>query len=90
MLSLRGISSHPGSTVIEIPPESEIGLIIHDILLFLENPLFSNINFVPILANKVAHGLAKLALDYVGEFFWLNGCPLSVASLVTDDCPSSL
>ncbi|KAK1588286.1 hypothetical protein Q3G72_021713 [Acer saccharum] len=76
-----------GSTV---PPSSEIGVIIHDILVFFWNSHFLAINFVPRLANKVAHGLAKLALNHVGEFVWLDDCPLSVESLVLGDSPSSL
>ncbi|TXG60126.1 hypothetical protein EZV62_014699 [Acer yangbiense] len=38
----------------------------------LANPCFSSINFVSRLANKVVHGLAKLALDYKGKFVWLK------------------
>ncbi|KAK3227490.1 hypothetical protein Dsin_007352 [Dipteronia sinensis] len=46
-----------------------------------------SVSFVPRLANKVAHCLAKLALDYTGEFVLLDDCPLSVESLVLGDYP---
>ena len=42
-------------------------------------------NFVPHVANVVAHGLAKLALSYVGEFVWLEDCPLKVENLIFGD-----
>ena len=65
----------------------DVGIIIHDISCLLRSPCFNSISFVPRLANKVAHGLAKLALRFVGESVWLEDCPLSVESLVLDDCP---
>jgi hypothetical protein len=75
-------------------PCSEIGVVIHDnylffifLFYFLLRPCFNSINFVPRVSNKVVHSLAKLALGYVGEFVWLEDCPLSVESLVLDDCP---
>ncbi|KAK2659363.1 hypothetical protein Ddye_005896 [Dipteronia dyeriana] len=49
-------------------PSSEVGVIIHDILILLGNLDLSSIRFVSRLANKVAHCLAKLALKFLGEF----------------------
>ena len=63
-------------------PSFEVGVVVNDILLFLSQYNFVSINFVPRLANNVAHDLAKLALSYMGEFFWLEECPLCVESLV--------
>ncbi|KAK1575952.1 hypothetical protein Q3G72_009700 [Acer saccharum] len=37
-----------------------------------------HLKFVP--HAKVAHGLARLALDHVGEFVWLDDCSLSMES----------
>ncbi|KAK0607443.1 hypothetical protein LWI29_015165 [Acer saccharum] len=68
---------------------SDVGIIIHDISCLLRSPCFNSISFVPRLANKVAHGLAKLALRFVGESVWLEDCPLSVESLVLGDVPDS-
>ncbi|KAK1587419.1 hypothetical protein Q3G72_012617 [Acer saccharum] len=74
----------------QVVPSSEVGVIIHDILSVFGRSSFSSINFVPTLANNVAHNLAKLALSHAGEFVWLDDCPLSVESLVLGDFPSSL
>ncbi|KAK3189239.1 hypothetical protein Dsin_028800 [Dipteronia sinensis] len=70
-------------------PCSEVGIVVNDILLFLSQ-VFISVNFVPRLANKVSHGLAKLALSYEGEFVWFEDCPLCVESLVLGDIPNSL
>ncbi|KAK1574906.1 hypothetical protein Q3G72_000924 [Acer saccharum] len=71
-------------------PNADIGVIIHDVFEFLGILCFESINFVPRLANKVAHSLAKLALSHRGEFVWLKDCPLSVEGLVRVDCLSLL
>ncbi|KAK2659903.1 hypothetical protein Ddye_006436 [Dipteronia dyeriana] len=71
-------------------PGSDVGVIIYDILGVLGDSCFSSITFVPRLANKVAHSLAKPTLVYKGEFVWLRDCPLYLESLVLDDIPSSL
>ncbi|KAK4839637.1 hypothetical protein QYF36_023609 [Acer negundo] len=47
----------------QMVPASDVGIIIHDIL-HLVSSRFVSFNFVPRLANEMAHGLAKLALDY--------------------------
>jgi hypothetical protein len=65
-------------------------VVLHDIAFFLRNFSFVSVNFVPRVANKVAHSLAKLSLGYVGESVWLEDCPLAVESLVVGDCPISL
>ncbi|TXG72479.1 hypothetical protein EZV62_001058 [Acer yangbiense] len=66
-------------------PLSEVGVVIQDILeIFTSFPVFS-ICFVPRLANKVVHGLARLAVGHVGRFVWVNDCPLAVESLVLGD-----
>ncbi|TXG56172.1 hypothetical protein EZV62_017485 [Acer yangbiense] len=69
-------------------PHTEVGVVIQDILNLLRNVNVFSICFVLRLANKVSHSLAKLALDYAGEFVWLNDYPLSMESLVWGDFPS--
>ena len=49
-----------------------------------------SIDFVPRLANKVAHSLTKLALEHDGDFLRLDDCPLVLESLVLGEYPSSL
>ncbi|TXG53302.1 hypothetical protein EZV62_022471 [Acer yangbiense] len=61
-----------------------------DILCLLSSVDVSSISFVPRLDNKVAHGLAKISLDHVGHFVWLDDCPLSLESLVLGDYPGDL
>ncbi|KAK2635003.1 hypothetical protein Ddye_029795 [Dipteronia dyeriana] len=74
----------------QVAPCIDVGVIIHDI--FKEVPVYgiSKIGFVPLLVNMVAQGLARLALDFVGESLWLDDCPLAAESLVLGDCPISL
>ena len=71
-------------------PCSEIGVIFHDIKVVLSNSFFHSVIFVPRVANKVAHSLAKLGLCSVGESVWLKDCPLSVENLVLGDYPNYL
>ncbi|KAK0580643.1 hypothetical protein LWI29_004599 [Acer saccharum] len=73
----------------KVTPSSDVGIIIHDIL-NLVSSWFVSFNFVPRLANRVAHSLAKLALDYEGRSVWIGDCPLVVESLVLGDCPGSV
>ncbi|KAK3217805.1 hypothetical protein Dsin_011775 [Dipteronia sinensis] len=49
-------------------PNTEVGMVIHDILCILRNSNFISVKLLPRLANKVSHSLARLALGYVGEF----------------------
>ncbi|KAK3184510.1 hypothetical protein Dsin_031796 [Dipteronia sinensis] len=62
-------------------PNIEVGVRVHDVLCLLKDAIY----FVPRLANTVAHGLARLTLDQVGEFVWLEDCPLFIDSLILDD-----
>ncbi|KAL5750380.1 hypothetical protein ACOSP7_024983 [Xanthoceras sorbifolium] len=67
-------------------PISEIGVVIEEILLLISmHPVYS-VRFIPRLANWVAHWLAKFGLSVVGEFVWLEDCPLCVENLVLNDC----
>ena len=70
--------------------DSDVGVLIHDIRSVLAYSNFFSVAFSSRLTNKVAHGLAKLALGYVGEFVWMEDCPLAVESLVSGDFPGSL
>ncbi|KAK2655217.1 hypothetical protein Ddye_008269 [Dipteronia dyeriana] len=53
---------------LKVVPDSKIGVVIHDISNIVDHSCSFSFNFVPRLANKVAHGLAKLTLAYRGEF----------------------
>ncbi|KAL5804219.1 hypothetical protein ACOSQ3_031019 [Xanthoceras sorbifolium] len=67
-------------------PISEIGVVIEEILLLISmHPVYS-VRFIPRLANRIAHGLAKFGLSAVGEFVWLEDYPLCVENLVLNDC----
>ncbi|KAK2661569.1 hypothetical protein Ddye_000143 [Dipteronia dyeriana] len=68
----------------KIVPNSELGVIIHDISDIVDNSFLCSFHFVHRLANKVAHGLTKLALAHRGEFVWLEDCPLSVEGVLGD------
>ncbi|KAK3198139.1 hypothetical protein Dsin_021554 [Dipteronia sinensis] len=69
---------------------ANMGVVINDILFLLQEVNVSSINFVPRLANNVAHVLAKLALTHEGELVWLEDCPLCMDNLVLRDCPASM
>ncbi|KAK0608384.1 hypothetical protein LWI29_029944 [Acer saccharum] len=69
----------------KVVPASDVGIVINDILNLISS-CFVSFSFVPRLANRVAHGLAKLALDYKGRSVWVGDCPLAVESLVLGDC----
>ncbi|KAK2656769.1 hypothetical protein Ddye_009821 [Dipteronia dyeriana] len=68
-------------------PSSDVSVVIHDILDLFENVGVFSCDFAPRLANKVAHGLAKIALRSRDEFVWMEDCPLVVESLVLGDTP---
>ncbi|TXG48983.1 hypothetical protein EZV62_024858 [Acer yangbiense] len=69
---------------------SEVGLVLDDILHFCRESNFFSFSYVPRLAIKVAHGLAKLALSHLGEFVWFGDCPLCVENLVVGGSRFSL
>ncbi|TXG66206.1 hypothetical protein EZV62_007481 [Acer yangbiense] len=54
------------SICLKMVPCNEVGVVIHDVLRLLNDVDSFSINYVLRLANKVAHSLAKLALNYVG------------------------
>ena len=72
------------------PPLSEVGVVVTNILELAEHFTAVSFLFVPRLLNRVAHGIAKLALNHGGESLWLDDCPLAVESLVLGDAPVSL
>ncbi|KAK1587034.1 hypothetical protein Q3G72_008784 [Acer saccharum] len=69
--------------ILKASPSSEVGVVV-------ERFFVVSFLFVPRLLNKVAHGLAKLALTHDGESLWLEDCPLCVESLVLGDVPIAL
>ncbi|KAK3195407.1 hypothetical protein Dsin_026717 [Dipteronia sinensis] len=70
-----------------IAPLSEVGMIIKDIIFFLECHPNCSISFVPGLANMVAHSLAKFGLSSGINSFWMEEVPPSISPFVLDDCP---
>ncbi|KAK3200635.1 hypothetical protein Dsin_024050 [Dipteronia sinensis] len=46
-----------------------------------------NVNFVPWLANKAAHGLAKYGLAIENDLFWLEDFPPIVGHAILEDFP---
>ncbi|KAK2660965.1 hypothetical protein Ddye_007498, partial [Dipteronia dyeriana] len=68
-------------------PLSDVGLIIHDIRLFLVGSPGCCVTFVPRLVNLAAHGLAKFGLSIDGNLYCMEKCPPVVAQTVLGDCP---
>ena len=68
----------------------DVGVVISNVLRLLDQVNIVSISFVPRLANSVVHGLAILALSHLGEFIWLDDCPLCVERLVLGDSSNSL
>ncbi|KAL5758416.1 hypothetical protein ACOSP7_021027 [Xanthoceras sorbifolium] len=67
---------------------SDVGLVVDDILLLLGHlPVFSVFTG---RRNKVAYGLAKLALGLISDSVWVDDYLSCVASLVSDDIQDSL
>ncbi|KAK2633860.1 hypothetical protein Ddye_028652 [Dipteronia dyeriana] len=64
---------------------SKVGIVMDDILLLLNRFDISFVNFVPRLANIVAHGLAKYDLSFEGEALWVRDCSVCVENLVMGD-----
>ncbi|KAK3219693.1 hypothetical protein Dsin_013663 [Dipteronia sinensis] len=69
---------------------SDVGLIITDILCLLGNLLDCSVRFTPRIANRAAHSLAKLGLVYESDAFWMEEVPPCVASIVLGDYPNFL
>ncbi|KAL5826696.1 hypothetical protein ACOSQ3_018532 [Xanthoceras sorbifolium] len=59
-------------------PNSELGLLISDIVELLANPLFVGVSFIPRSANFVAHDLTSLAFSFNVEQVWIGCSPPSV------------
>ncbi|KAK3228735.1 hypothetical protein Dsin_000616 [Dipteronia sinensis] len=78
--------------LINIPdiPCSEVGLIIKDIKILLEEFSNCNIVFAPRYSNKAAHELARIGLSADEGLFWLEECPPSLRHVVLGDCPKPL
>ncbi|KAK2642329.1 hypothetical protein Ddye_024092 [Dipteronia dyeriana] len=67
-----------------VTPLSEVGLVIHDIILFLGNNCDCSISFVPRVANMTAHGLTKFSLSV--DFLWMEDVVPCLASQILKDC----
>ncbi|KAL5764465.1 hypothetical protein ACOSQ2_017059 [Xanthoceras sorbifolium] len=68
-------------------PCSDMGLVLSDIYCLASSLQVSSFSFIPILANKVANALAKVALNIPSDLFWIDSCPPSVELLVQEDVP---
>ena len=74
----------------EIDLCSEVGIIISDIKNMLLQIQCVAVSFVPRLANKVAHCLAKYALSCSEDRFWLEEYPPCVSLIVLAEAQMSL
>ncbi|KAK2661231.1 hypothetical protein Ddye_007764 [Dipteronia dyeriana] len=70
-----------------VPPLSEIGMVIYDILRLLDGPLTFAVAFVSRTANSTAHGLAKLGLKVVNNLYLMEEYPPGLVSTVMGDRP---
>ncbi|KAL5847531.1 hypothetical protein ACOSQ3_011055 [Xanthoceras sorbifolium] len=68
-------------------PCSDVGSFISDILRPDCVASVLSFSFIPRLANRAADALAKAALDFAVNSFWLESCPSIVEELVQDDRP---
>ncbi|KAL5767563.1 hypothetical protein ACOSQ2_014346 [Xanthoceras sorbifolium] len=69
---------------------ADIGLVVDDIILFLDRLPDFSIFAIRRSVNKVAHKLARFALGLVSYSIWLEDFPSCIASLVSDDIRDSL
>ncbi|KAK1571845.1 hypothetical protein Q3G72_023991 [Acer saccharum] len=58
---------------LKVPPSSEVGVVISDILSLVERFSAVSFLFVPRLLNRVAHGLAKWALNHEALALQMHG-----------------
>ncbi|KAK3224581.1 hypothetical protein Dsin_004443 [Dipteronia sinensis] len=71
-------------------PLADVGIILADCKLLLEASPGCCVGFASRLANKAAHGLAKLGLSLETDCFWLEDYPSNVASIVLGDRPDQV
>ncbi|KAI9156288.1 hypothetical protein LWI28_003813 [Acer negundo] len=64
---------------------SEIGSVINDIHILLGQARCESVNFVPRLANQVAHMLVKNAFSLVEDMFWPEDNPSCVHAFISAD-----
>ncbi|KAK1572459.1 hypothetical protein Q3G72_032892 [Acer saccharum] len=68
-------------------PLSDIGIIIKDIISFLDCHPGCKVVCAPRQANSVAHGLAKLGLSLDNALYWMEEASSCVAPFVLGNCP---
>ncbi|KAL5774533.1 hypothetical protein ACOSP7_012090 [Xanthoceras sorbifolium] len=68
-------------------PDSDLGLVISDILSISVNPFVLSFNFVPRVTNRVADALAKATKLLDSGCFWIESCTPDVERLVQEDFP---
>ncbi|KAK2642387.1 hypothetical protein Ddye_024150 [Dipteronia dyeriana] len=55
-----------------VAPLLEVGIVINDIIMFLESIRNCSVSFVPRLANMAAYYLAKFSLSTDSDHFWME------------------
>ncbi|KAK3231581.1 hypothetical protein Dsin_003462 [Dipteronia sinensis] len=71
-------------------PLTDVGIILADCKLLLEASPGCCVGFASRLANKAAHGLAKLGLSLETNCFWMEDYLSNVASIVLGDRPDQV
>ncbi|KAK3198140.1 hypothetical protein Dsin_021555 [Dipteronia sinensis] len=67
---------------------ADVGVVLSDILNIISTGGIELVQYVPRMANMVAHSIARMALSISQDCFWVEECPPSVGSLVLRVLPS--
>ncbi|GAB4854382.1 hypothetical protein Ancab_022968, partial [Ancistrocladus abbreviatus] len=67
------------------PDENEVSLILEDVKTEVEHLGIAGLAYYPLLANKVARHLAKVALSYSNVVIWENEYPPFISQDVLQD-----
>ncbi|KAJ8430399.1 hypothetical protein Cgig2_000231 [Carnegiea gigantea] len=71
-------------------PITELGLIIHDILMFVDRFSFCSFCHVKRAGNRVAHTFAHVQPYNLSECVWMDECPDCILNLVANDLCNAL
>ncbi|KAK3192969.1 hypothetical protein Dsin_024279 [Dipteronia sinensis] len=67
---------------------ADVGVVLSDILNIISTGGIELVQYLPRMANMVAHSIARMALSISQDCFWVEECPPNVGSLVLRDLPS--
>ncbi|KAK3212224.1 hypothetical protein Dsin_016930 [Dipteronia sinensis] len=67
---------------------ADVGVVLSDIFNIISTSGIELVQYVPRMANMVAHSIARMALSISQDCFWVEECPSSVGSLLLRDLPS--